>query len=111
MINTVSRLVTEGVKQWGRETEIYVLFPNATAATFWIMFYTENNQDQKLYNKLADCAEYFHPYVWTAETCQKMAYRLLRWTARQMSKEGAQEMHRQIDAFDAFAAGAGPIAG
>jgi len=111
MIDTVSRLVTEGVKQWGPEIHVYFLYPNATAATWWIMLYTENDEDQKLYNKLADCAKYFHPYVWTAETCQTMALGFLRSTANQMSKEGIQEMHRQLVAFDAFAAGAGPIAG
>ena len=111
MIDTVSRLIAEGVKQWGPETAGYVDYTNATAATFWIMLYTENNEDQKLYNKLAECAKYFHAYVWTAETCQTVAFGFLRSTAYQMEKEGVQEMHRQFVAFDAFAAGAGPIAG
>ena len=99
------------MKKWGPETDVHVLYPKATAVTWWIMLYTENNEDQKLYNKLADCAKYFHPYAWTAETCQTMAYGFLRSTANQMSKESAQEMHGQFVAFDAFAAGAGPIAG
>jgi len=111
MVDTVSRLVTEGVKQWGREIEAYDSYPNATAATFWIYLYAENNTDQKLYDNLAFCAKYFHPYVWTAETCQTMAFRFLRLTANQMTKEGFQEMQRQMVAFDAFAAGAGPIDG
>ena len=75
------------------------------------MLYNENNEDQKLFNKLADCAKYFHPYVWTAETRQTMAFGFLRSTANQMEKEGVQEMIRQFDAFDAVAAGAGPIDG
>jgi len=100
MIDTVSRLVTEGVQQWGSVTAGYGGFTNATAATFWIMLYTENNGDQKLYSKLADCAQYFHPYVWTAETCQTMAIGFLRSTAQEMETEGVQEMNRQFDAMD-----------
>jgi len=105
MVDTVSRLVTEGVKQWGREIEAYDSYPNATAATFWIYLYAENNTDQKLYDNLALCAKYFHPYVWTAETCQTMAFRFLRSTANQMTKEGVQEMQRQFVAFDALRRG------
>ena len=111
IIDTVSRLVTEGVKQWGAELALYVDYRNATAATFWIMLYTENNEDQKLFSKLADCAKYFHPHVWTAETCQTMAFGFLRSTAKQMDKEGVQDMIRQFDVFDVVAAGAGPIDG
>jgi len=111
IIHTVTRLVKEGVMLWGREIEVYDSYRNATAASYWIYLYAENNTDQELYDNLAFCAKYFHPYVWTAETCQTMAFRFLRLTANQMTKEGFQEMQRQMVAFDAFAAGAGPIDG
>jgi len=111
IIHTVTRLVKEGVMLWGREIEVYDSYRNATAASYWIYLYAENNTDQELYDNLAFCAKYYHPYVWTAETCQTMAFRFLRLTANQMTKEGFQEMQRQMVAFDAFAAGAGPIDG
>ena len=52
MIETVCRLITEGVKRWRFDFDwkyIVALFPTATPGTWWIMLYSENrtNEDQR----------------------------------------------------------------
>ena len=114
MIETFCRLITEGVKRWRFDfdwKDIVALSPTATSGTWWIMLYSENHTDEKLCSKLAVFAKYLHPYVWRANTCQRMACRFLILTAHQISRAGVQETHQQLAAFKAYAAGRGRIDG
>jgi len=114
MIDTVSRLVIEGVRQWNFDPDLKFVcarFANVTAATWWILLHSENHTDEKLYDKLLDCAKYFHPHVWKEKTYQRNAVAFLRVVGNEMSTEGMQRMLEQFRAFYDYAAGAGPIAG
>ena len=114
IIDAISRLVTEGAKNWRFDVSwnyIQDFFSNVTPAKWWIMIYSENRAGEQLYSKLAKRAKYFHPYVWTAKTCQTMAEGFLHSTAHQMSEEGVQDMCEQLAAFRTFSYGAGPIDG
>ena len=101
----------EGAALYVAWNYIHALFSNVTPAKWWIMIYSENRTDEQLYSKLAKRAKYFHPYVWTAKTCQTMAEGFLHSTAHQMSEEGVQDMCEQLAAFRTFSYGAGPIDG
>ena len=114
VIKAVSRLINEGVRRWRFDADwksIVTMFPTATPSTWWIMIYSENRTDKNLYSRLAHCAKFFHPYVWRARTCQRVARGLLLLTARKISMEGCQDMCEQLAACDAYARGAGRIDG
>ena len=113
-IDAVCRLNNEGVRRWRFDIDwkdIVTLFPTATPSTWWIMLYSEDRADKKLYSSLALCAKFFHPYVWRARACQKVARGLLLVTARQTSMQGCQDTREQLAACDAYARGTGRIDG
>ena len=114
VIKAVSRLIDEGVRRWRWDTDwesIVTMFPTATPSTFWIMTYSENSQEEKLYSRLAHCAKFFHPYVWTPTTRQRIARGLLKMVALNMAQEGAQEMSENLAAYAGYASHAGRIDG
>jgi hypothetical protein len=114
VMERVSRLLTEGVKQWiGKPTmeAVYRRWVGATPATWWILMNAENNTDKKLYYKLATCAQDFHPYVWTLKTTRAWAVAFLRAVRAEMQEEGMQLLTEQFGAYDAYDSGAGRIDG
>ena len=113
--DNVARLLAEGVKKWGEEDpsteELNKMAPGATQATWWIYLNAENNKDQELYAKLAECAEDFRPFVWNEETTQAWAVAFLQVVKGEVTEEQGKWLNAQYEAFDAYAAGAGPVAG
>ena len=113
--DNVARLVTEGVKKWDEEDpsteELNNLAPGATPATWWIYLNSDNNKDKELYAKLAECAEDFRPFVWNEETTHVWAVAFLQAVKDEMTEEQGKWLHQQQQAYDAYAAGAGPVAG
>ena len=64
LIERVSRLLTEGVKDWNFKPNleaVYSRWVGATPATWWILLNAEDNTDKTIYYKLANCM--LHPYV------------------------------------------------
>ena len=112
--DNVARLLTEGTKQWNFKPPMEVLnniYPEATPATWWILLYADNKMDKQLYSKLAECAQDFHPFVWKEETTRAWAVSFLRAVKGEMKEEALEWMRGQYAAYDAYAAGAGPVAG
>ncbi len=113
--DNVARLLTEGVKKRNEEDPpIEVtnsLAPGATPATWWIYLNAENNKDKELYAKLAECVQDFHPFVWNEETTRAWAGGFLQAVQDEMTEELGQWLYKQQQAYDAYAAGAGPVAG
>ena len=113
VIERVSRLLTEGVKDWNFKPNmeaVYSRWVGATPATWWILLNAEDNTDKTVYYKLANCMQ-FHPYVWTAATTRAWARTYLRSVRDEMEEEGMQGMMEQMRAYDALALGAGRIDG
>ena len=113
VIERVSRLLTEGVKDWNFKPNmeaVYSRWVGATPATWWILLNAEDNTDKTVYYKLANCMQ-FHPYVWTAATTRTWARTYLRSVRDEMEEEGMQGMMEQMRAYDALALGAGRIDG
>ena len=114
MMVSVERLLTEGVKQWNFKPtmkKVYKIAPGATPVTWWIYLEAENNKDQELYAKLAECVKDFHPYVWNTETTEEWAVAFMRAVKDEMTKESLQWMREQVEAYGDYAGGAGPIDG
>ena len=109
--DNVARLLIEGVKQWDEEDPTMEVAPGATPATWWIYLNADNNMDKTLYAKLAICAQDFHPFVWNEETTRDRAVAFLQAVKDEMIVESAQWMRGQCRAYDAYVAGAGPVAG
>jgi hypothetical protein len=109
--DNVARLLTEGVKKWDEEDPLTQVAPGATPATWWIYLNADNNKDKELYAKLAICAQDFHPFVWNEETTRAWAVAFLRAVKAEMKEEALEWMRGQYQAYDAYAAGAGPVAG
>jgi hypothetical protein len=109
--DNVARLLTEGVKKWDEEDPLTQVAPGATPATWWIYLNADNNMDKMLYSKLAECAQDFHPFVWNEETTRAWAVAFLQAVKDEMIQESVQWLHKQQQAYDAYTAGAGPIAG
>ena len=112
--DNVARLLTEGVKQWNFKPNMEAInniYPEATPATWWILMYADNKTDKQLYSKLAECAQDFHPFVWNEETTRAWAVSFLRAVKAEMKKEKLEWMREEYAAYDAYAAGAGPVAG
>ena len=81
VIQMVSRLVTEGVKEWNFKPtmeEVSTFYQGATPATWWILMNASENTDKKLYRKLATCVQHFLPFVWNEETTRAWAVAYLR---------------------------------
>ena len=72
---------------------------------------TDNDLDAMLFDKLATCEEHFHPYVLDEEHCKKFALAFLRLVRDEMRDYNVELFHQQAEAYDAFAAGAGPVVG
>ena len=114
MMESVERLLTEGVKQWNFNPimeKVYIIAPGATPVTWWIYLNADNNMDKMLYSKLAECAQDFHPFVWNVETTRAWAVAFLRAVKDEMTEESLQWLREQYEAYGAYAGGAGPIAG
>ena len=109
--DNVARLLTEGVKKWDEEDPLTQVAPGATPATWWIYLNADNNMDKMLYSKLAECAQDFHPFVWNEETTRAWAVAFLQAVKVEMTEESVQWLHKQQQVYDAYTAGAGPIAG
>ena len=109
--DNVARLLIEGVKQWDEEDPLTQVAPGATPVTWWIYLNADNNMDKMLYSKLAECAQDFHPFVWNEETTRAWAVAFLQAVKDEMVQESVQWLHKQQQAYDAYAAGAGPVAG
>ena len=109
--DNVARLVSEGVKKWHDDVPPKEVAPGATPATWWIYLNADNNMDKMLYSKLAECAQDFHPFVWNEETTRAWAVAFLQAVKVEMTEESVQWLHKQQQAYDAYTAGAGPIAG
>ena len=113
--DNVARLLTEGVKKWDKDDPpiefINKMAPGATPATWWIYLNADNNKDKELYAKLAICAQDFHPFVWNEETTRAWAVAFLQAVQDEMTEELGQWLRAQYQAYDAYAAGAGPVAG
>ena len=60
---------------------------------------------------MAECAEDFRPFVWNEETTHVWAVAFLQAVKDEMIQESVQWLHKQQQAYDAYTAGAGPIAG
>ena len=114
VIQMVSRLVAEGVKEWNFEPtmeEVSIFYPGATPSTWWILMNASENTDKKLYYKLATCVQQFYPFVWSEETTRAWAKAYLKAVHEEMNAEAVQEMHQRMRAYDALALGAGRIDG
>ena len=112
--DNVARLLAEGVKQWNFEPNMEAInniYPEATPATWWIFMYADNKTDKQLYSKLAECAQDFHPFVWSEVTTRAWAVSFLRAVKGEMKKEKLEWMREEYAAYDAYAAGGGPVAG
>ena len=112
--DNVARLLTEGVKHWNFKPpmwQIYNICPEATPATWWILLCADNKKDKQLYSKLAICAENFHPFVWNEVTTRAWSAVFLRAVKAEMTAEAKEWLREQYRAYDAYAAGAGPVAG
>ena len=113
--DNVARLLTEGVNKWDEEDPgmegVKNMAPGATPATWWIYLNADNNKDKELYAKLAECAQDFRPFVWNEETTRDWAVAFLKAVEDEMTKEQGKWLHAQYQAYDAYAAGAGPVAG
>ena len=109
--DNVARLLTEGVNKWDEEDPPMEVAPGATPATWWIYLNSDNNKDKELYAKLAKCAEDFRPFVWNEETTHVWAVAFLQAIKKEVTKEQGKWLHQQQQAYDAYAAGAGPVAG
>ena len=113
--DNVARLLTEGVNKWDEQDpsteELNNMAPGATPATWWIYLNADNNKDKELYAKLAECAEDFHPFMWNEETTRAWAVAFLQAVKDEMTEEQGKWLLAQNQAYDAYAAGAGPVAG
>ena len=114
MMESVARLLTEGVKQWNFKPtleKVYSIAPGATPVTWWIYLNADNNMDKKLYSKLTECAQDFHPFVWNTENTRAWAVAFLQAVEEEMTEEQGQWLRGQYEAYSDYAGGAGPIAG
>ena len=114
MMESVARLLTEGVKQWNFKPtleKVYSIAPGATPVTWWIYLNAENRTYKLLYSKLATCVQDFHPFVWNDETTRAWAGAFLRAVQDEMKEEQGQWLRGQYEAYGHYAGGAGPIAG
>ena len=114
MMESVERLLTEGVTQWNFKPtleKLYSIAPGATPVTWWIYLNAENRTYKLLYSKLATCVQDFHPFVWNDETTRASAVAFLRAVQDEMKEEQGQWLRGQYEAYSRYAAGAGPIAG
>ena len=109
--DNVARLLTEGVKKWDEEDPPTQVAPGATPVTWWIYLNAENRTYKLLYSKLATCVQDFHPFVWSDETTRAWAVAFLRAVKEKMKQEAKDWIRGQFHAYDAYAAGAGPVAG
>ena len=110
MMESVSRLLTEGVKQWTFKPTMEAVhrhYPVATPVTWWVLIHAENHTDKELFSKLASYTPGFHPYVWTEKTTRSWAVACLRAVRAKIEEEGMQWMNEQSAAYDAYASGAG----
>ena len=114
IVDAVAQLINIGTSKWGfypTMEKVLRHWPRATPATWWIMLEVDNNSDGVLFNKLAACAQHFHPYVLNEEHCEKFALALLQLVRDEMLEYAAERYRQQQEAYDAYAAGAGPIMG
>jgi hypothetical protein len=112
--DNVARLLTEGVKHWNFQPpmwHIYNICPEATPASWWILLCADNKKDKQLCSKLAICAENFHPFVWNEVTTRAWSAVFLQAVKAEMTAEAKEWLREQYRAYDAYAAGAGPVAG
>ena len=113
--DNVARLLTEGVNKWDEEDPgmegVKNMAPGATPATWWIYLNADNKKDKELYAKLAECAQDFRPFVWNEETTRGWAVAFLKAVEDEMTEEAGKWLRAQYQAYDAYAAGAGPVAG
>ena len=114
IIDTVVMMLEIGTQNWvfyPTMEEMRLTWPRATPTTWWLLLQTDNDLDAMLFDKLATCEEHFHPYVLDEEHCKKFALAFLRLVRDEMRDYNVELFRQQADAYDAFAAGAGPILG
>ena len=114
IIDYVVMILEIGTPQWGFSPtleKVRMVWPKATPTTWWLLMQSDNKFDAMLFDRLADCAKYFHPYVMTKKHCKKFALGSLAFVRDEMRVCNNSLFGQQASAYDAFAAGAGPIMG
>ena len=114
IIDMVVMILEIGTPHWGFNPtleDVRIRWPNATPTTWWLLMQSDNDLDAMLFDKLAICAEYFHPYVLDEEHCIKFARGSLALVRDEMQEYSVELFGQNEAAYDAYAAGAGPIMG
>jgi hypothetical protein len=114
IIDMVVMILEIGTHHWGFKPtleKVRIRWPSATPTTWWLLMQSDNNLDAMLFDKLATCAEHFHPYVMVKKHCKKFALGSLALVRDEMRDYNVGLFSRQAEEYDAFAAGAGPIIG
>ena len=114
IIDLVVMILEIGAPHWGFSPtleKVRMVWPKATPTTWWLLMQSDNNLDAMLFDRLADCAKYFHPYVMTKKHCKKFARGSLAFVRDEMVVCNNSLFSQQAAAYDAVAAGAGPILG
>ena len=114
IIDMVVMILEIGTPQWGFNPsleKVRMKWPSATPTTWWLLMQSDNNLDAMLFDRLADCAKHFHPYVMVKKHCKKFALGSLALVRDEMREYNKELFRQQADTYDAFAAGAGPIMG